>query len=79
MAIYGTVVSIIGGIANLVTGYLPLGAVLITILAIPGAFLIYGMEYGILVTIAALIMISKHYKGLGRIIRHEEKREFRHI
>ena len=76
MPIYGAIVSIIGGIITLITGYLPLGAVLIALMAVPVAFALYGTEYGIVMSASALLMLSRHYRGLLRIIRGEEKREF---
>ena len=77
MPIYGTFVSVIGGIITIITGFLPLGAVIIAFGAIPGAFYFYGMEYGIVVSIAALLMLSRHYRGILRILRKEEERKFR--
>ena len=56
---------------------LPLGAVVIPALFVPPAFLCHGREAGLLALILALIMLSRHIRGLGRILRGEEERKFR--
>lgn len=56
------------------TGYLPLGAVVITTLYTVLIFLFSGTEAGILALILNLIMISRHYPGLKRVVKGEEKR-----
>ena len=58
-------------------GWLPLGAVVIPALFVPPAFLCHGREAGLLALILALIMLSRHIRGLGRILRGEEERKFR--
>ena len=54
-----------------------LGAVVIPALFVPPAFLCHGREAGLLALILALIMLSRHIRGLGRILRGEEARKFR--
>ena len=54
-----------------------LDAVVIPALFVPPAFLCRGREAGLLALILALIMLSRHIRGLGRILRGEEERKFR--
>ena len=53
------------------------GAVVIPALFVPPAFLCCGREAGLLALILALVMLSRHIRGLGRILRGEEERKFR--
>ncbi len=76
LPIWGAVVSIIGGLITVWTGYLPLGAILIPLFALVPAFVVFGTKTGIFVLIALLLMISRHYRGMIRIFKKEEKREF---
>ena len=66
-----------GGIAVLLTGYLPLGAVLIAALAVPVGWLQYGGEAGALLLFNAGIMLTRHWPGLVRMYRGEEPQFFR--
>ena len=66
-----------GVAVTLLSGWLPLGAVVIPALFVPPAFLCRGREAGLLALILALIMLSRHIRGLGRILRGEEERKFR--
>ncbi len=75
--IWGAVCCVAGGMITLLTGYLPLGAVLIALFAVPAAFLCKGMEAGICMTAFLLLMISRHYHGLKRMAHKKEKRFFR--
>lgn len=68
---------ILGGAAVLLSGYLPIGAVLIPAAAVPAAFLFRGVEGGILVSLAALVMVTRHIRGLRRIREGTEKKSFR--
>lgn len=77
MPVWGTLSCILGGIITLVTGYLPLGAVLIPLLAVPAAFLTEGSKAGFFMLAALLLMVSKHYSGLVGIVKGTEKRRFR--
>ena len=77
MPLWGTLCCIIGGVVTLITGYLPLGAILIPLLAIPFAFWQKGMTAGIVFLISALIMITRHLHGLKRIAQGTESRKFR--
>ena len=53
------------------------GAVVIPALFVPPAFLCHGREAGLLALILALIMLSRHIRELGRILRGEVERKFR--
>ena len=77
MPVWGSVACIAGGAVTIITGYLPVGGVLIPVLAIPFAFVFYGPWSGILVTISAGIMIWRPWEGLMRIREGSERRRFR--
>lgn len=65
---------LIGLTAVLLTGYLPLGAVLIPAAFILPAFLEYGPELGFLAVIMSLIMLRQHALGLKNMILGMEKK-----
>ena len=73
----GTLSCLAGLAVTLLTGWLPLGAVVIPALFIPFAFGFYGPEAGLLALAAALLMLSRHWRGLERIARGQEPRAFR--
>ena len=75
--LWGTAACVAGLAVTLLSGWLPLGAVVIPALFVPPAFLCRGREAGLLALILALIMLSRHIRGLGRILRGEEERKFR--
>ena len=50
---------------------------MIPALFVPPAFAFHGREAGLLALILALVMLSRHIRGLGRILRGEEERKFR--
>lgn len=77
MPVWGTVSCIAGGAVVLATGYLPLGAVLIPLLGTCFAFFSQGIMAGIFFLLSFLLMISRHYRGLLRIVRGTEERKFR--
>ena len=70
-------VCLAGGVAVLLTGYLPVGAVLIAALAVPVGWLQYGTEAGAVLALNAVIMVMRHWAGLQRIHRGEELQFFR--
>lgn len=77
MPLWGTLSCLVGGVVTLVTGYLPLGAMVISILAVPFAFWQKGVMAGILMLLAALLMFTRHYRGLRRVIQGKEPKKFR--
>ena len=79
LPITGVLCCLTGGAAVLVTGYLPLGAVLIAGLAVPVAWLQWGAESGIVLLVNAAIMLARHWSGLARMRRGEEPQFFRHL
>ena len=66
--------ALIGLTAVLLTGYLPLGAVLIPAAFILPAFLEYGPELGFLTVIMTFIMLRQHAPGLRNMILGTEKK-----
>ena len=77
MPVWGTVSCIAGGAVVLATGYLPLGAVLIPLLGTCFAFFSQGIMAAIFFLLSFLLMLSRHYRGLLRIVRGTEERKFR--
>ena len=52
-------------------------AVVIPAVFLPLACLFCGGEAGLLAAVLTGLMVSRHYHGLGRILRGEEPRKFR--
>lgn len=75
MPLWGTLCCLSGGLVCLITGYLPLGAVLIPFLSIIPGFL-QGKESGFSMTAASLMMFFRHRNGLKRMLYGQEKRFF---
>lgn len=71
---WGILSCTLGLVTVLLTGWLPLAAILITFLMFPLAFIFSGVEAGILTVLNALLMCVKHRRGLKRIINRTEKR-----
>ena len=67
--LWGTAACLSGLAVTLLSGWLPLGAVVIPALFVPPAFLCHGREAGLLALILALIRLSRHIRGLGRLLR----------
>lgn len=65
--IWGLLANIAGLIVVLITGYLPLGAVVIPAVFSIYAFIRFGVESGILCLIYTVIMIWRHFEGLKTI------------
>lgn len=69
----GAICCIIGGMVVLLTGWLPLGAVVIPALAIPTVYFIHGNSIELVcVLISTVLMLIRHRKGIYRIIHGEE-------
>ena len=77
LPVTGVLCCLAGGVAVLLTGYLPVGAVLIAALAVPVGWLQYGTEAGAVLALNAVIMVTRHWAGLQRIHRGEELQFFR--
>ena len=77
LPVTGVLCCLAGGVAVLLTGYLPVGAVLIAALAVPVGWLQYGTEAGVVLALNAVIMVTRHWAGLQRIRRGEEPQFFR--
>ena len=76
LPVTGLLCCLAGGAAVLLWGYLPVGAVLIPLLAIPLAGMQYGTEAGVGTALAAAIMLSRHAKGLWGVWQGPEPRFF---
>lgn len=72
--LWGTLAGLAGLAAVCLTGYLPLGAVLIPAAFLIPAFAALGPEAGGLALASALLMLSRHIHGLERVARGEEPR-----
>lgn len=76
LPVTGLLCCLAGGAAVLLWGYLPVGAVLIPLLAVPLAGMQYGTEAGVGTALAAAIMLSRHAKGLWGVWHGTEPRFF---
>ena len=77
MGLLGVLCCLSGAAAVLAVGYLPLGAVILSLVSIPVAFCRFGAEAGFLACVGAILMISRHKHGLVRILKGKEKKVFR--
>lgn len=77
MPLWGTLSCVLGGVITVLTGYLPLGAVLIPLFALPAAYLTEGPKAALFVLASLGIMLYKHHHGLARILHGQEERKFR--
>lgn len=75
--LWGTAACLTGLGVTVITGWLPLGAVVIPAVFLPLAVLFHGWEAGALAAALTGLMVNRHYHGLGRIARGEEPRKFR--
>ena len=76
LPIAGVLCCLAGGAAVLATGYLPLGAVLITALVVPAGWWFYGTESGLILLANACLMVFMHRHGLQRMRSGKEPRHF---
>ena len=72
--LWGLVSDVAGMLVVFRTGYLPLGAVVITTLFTVFSGIFYGMEAFIPALVLALIMLSRHYPGLIRSFKGTEEK-----
>ena len=77
LPVTGILCCIAGGAATILWGYLPVGAVLIPLLAVPVAAIQYGTEAGLGTAVAAAVMVGRHAKGLRGVWQGREPRFFR--
>ena len=72
--VWGLLADLAGMLTVLITGFLPLGAVVITVVFTLFCFLFCSTESAILAVILMVIMFSRHYRGLLGMIRGTEGR-----
>lgn len=72
--LWGLIADAVGMLVVFSTGYLPVGAVVITTLYTVFMFLFKGIEAGVLALVLAAIMFDKHFPGLVKVARGEEMR-----
>ena len=77
--LWGLVSDVAGILVVFRTGYLPLGAVVITTLFTVFAGIFYGMEAFIPALVLALIMLSRHYPGLIRSFKGTEEKNAQYL
>ena len=77
--LWGLLADLAGMLTVLITGYLPLGAVLITAVFTLFCILFCPAESAVLAAVLMVIMFSRHYRGLLRIIRGTEERHCRYL
>ena len=73
----GIASAVAGGIITVLTGLLPLGAVLITLFEVPFAFIEKGWVAGIVMIFSLLIMLYRNFPGFIRGFKNQENREFK--
>lgn len=74
LPLWGLCANLAGAAVVLLTGYLPVGAVVIPCAFVLPALLCRGPEAGALAALAAALMLSRHLDGLDRIRRGQEKK-----
>lgn len=72
--LWGLVADAVGMLVVFSTGYLPVGAVVITTLYAVLIFIFKGTEAGVVALVLAAIMFDRHFPGLVKVARGEEKR-----
>ena len=77
--LWGLVSDVAGMLVVFRTGYLPLGAVVITTLFTVFSGIFYGMEAFIPSLVLALIMLSRHYPGLIRSFKGTEEKNAQYL
>ena len=77
--LWGLVSDVAGMLVVFRTGYLPLGAVVITTLFTVFSGIFYGMEAFIPALVLALIMLSRHYPGLIRSFKGTEEKNAQYL
>ncbi len=68
MPIWGYICCLFGLIVAIAAKSLPIGGIFISIFAIPYAFFLRGPEAGIIITMAVLLLLHKHYRFLKRYV-----------
>ena len=77
--LWGLAADIAGMLVVFRTGFLPLGAVVITTLFTVFAGVFYGTEPCLLALALALIMLSRHYPGLIRSLTGTEEKNAQYL
>ena len=77
--LWGLIADAAGMLVVFRTGYLPLGAVVITALFAVFAGIFHGTEACLLAAALALIMLSRHYRGLIRVIQGREEKNAQYL
>ncbi len=77
--LWGFLADIAGLIVVLLTGFLPLGAVVITMVFTLLGFLFFSKEAALLAVILMVIMFSRHIKGLIRVVQGKEERHAQYL
>ena len=76
LPVSGALCCLAGGALTLAVGYLPVGAVFIAAAAVPLGWVQYGREHAAVLLVSALVMLSRHYRGLLRVVHGTEPRYF---
>ncbi len=77
--VWGLISDLAGMLVVLITGFLPLGAVVIPVLFTVFCVLFSTKEAAILAFLLAVIMFSRHYRGLIRMIRGKEEKNAQYL
>jgi glycerol-3-phosphate acyltransferase PlsY len=70
----GVLCDMAGMFTVIFTGWLPLGAVVIPVAFLFPAYMAGGTEALVIDAVIAAVMFSRHYRGLDRIVKGEEKK-----
>ena len=76
LGVWGVVVNIIAGIVTFITGYLPIGGIMVPLLGMVFALFTRGSSAAFFMFLAFLAMLPKHRKALIGIFDGSEKRKF---
>lgn len=72
----GALCCLAAGALTLAVGYLPVGAVFLAAAAVPLGWVQCGTEYALVLSISAVVMFSRHDRGLRRVLHGSEPRYF---
>lgn len=72
--VWGILSNVLGAAVVLCTGWLPLAAVVLPLAFVPMAFAALGAEAGWLAAALAAMMLTRHRRGLRRVLRGSEPR-----
>jgi len=73
---YSWIALVIAAIYTLISGYLNMGGVIFPIIAIPIGFIFMGIEYGIFMILASIMMIIRNINDIKTTLKGEYTRTY---